>query len=494
MTTVSKSRYVAGLQCPKRLYLESNAPELAAERGAADAMLAEAGIAVGALARHRFPGGVRVDDGPSWGEAVAATARLVADPTVPAIYEGAFEHAGGRIRADVLVRVAPDAFELVEVKLGSRVRQRHETDLAFQLGVLTGAGVRVARALLLLLDRAYVHAGGAPDLMRLFTLVDLTDQARAATAEVAARLPGMLATLAADAVPGVPVGAQCLIPRRCPFHGHCHVDPPAYPVSELPRVTPEQLVELAARGVDDIRGLPLDLPGLTPLQRRAHEVVVGGTPFRDPAIAAALAAIVTPAHFVDFETFAPAVPVYPGTRPFEQVPFQWSDHVLAPDGAVAHREFLHDGEGDPRRAFAESLLAATEGAGSLVAYSSFESEVLRALAEELPDLGPALRARAGRIVDLLPIVREHCYHAELRGSFSIKAVLPAFVPGLGYGDLAIRDGLAASRAHAELVDPATPPARRAEVRAHLLAYCRRDTEAMLALYRALGDGRVGDAA
>jgi Domain of unknown function(DUF2779) len=494
MTTVSKSRYVAGLQCLKRLYLESHAPDLRDASGANDELLAQAGIEVGALARGRFPGGVHVDGEVAWEEAVAATARLLTDPAVPVIYEGAFEHAGGRIRADILVRVASDAFELVEVKLGSRVRQRHETDLAFQLGVLAGAGVRVVRAWLLLLDREYVHAGGPPDLTRLFMLVDLTEQARALTAEVAGRLPAMLATVAADAVPDVAVGAHCLIPRRCPFHGHCHVDPPAHPVSELPRVTPEQLMELAARGVDDIRRLPLDLPGLTPLQRRAHDVVLSGTPFRDPAIGAALAAIRLPAHFVDFETFAPAVPVYPGTRPFEQVPFQWSDHVLAADGTLTHREFLHDGAGDPRRAFAASLIAATENAGSLVAYSSFESDVLLALAEELPDLGPALRDREERIVDLLPIVRDHCYHPALHGSFSIKAVLPAFVPGLGYADLAIRDGLTASRAHAELVDPVTPADRRAELRAQLLAYCRRDTEAMVALYRVLGAGRVGDAA
>jgi hypothetical protein len=430
-----------------------------------------------------------VHDYASWEEALESTARLVADATVPAIYEGAFEHAGARARIDVLVRVAPAVFELVEVKSGSRVRQHHETDLAFQLGVLVGADVEIERVRLMLLDREYVHPGGAPDLTRLFTLVDLTEQARAAMSQVADRLPAMLATLAADRLPVVSVGPQCVLPYRCPFHGHCHVAGPDYPVSDLPRVQPEQLAELWARGIDDIRELPLDLPGLTPLQRRAHQAVVSGTPFRDPAVGTALAAIALPAHFVDFETFAPAIPIYPGTRPFEQVPFQWSDHVLNADGSLIHREFLHADAGDPRRAFAESLLVATAGGGSLVAYSSFESDVLLALAEELPDLAPALLDRERRIVDLLPIVRDHCYHPQLRGSFSIKTVLPAFVPGLGYGDLAIRDGLTASRAHAVLIDPTTSPERRAELRAQLSAYCGRDTEAMVALYRTLRDRR-----
>jgi hypothetical protein len=180
------------------------------------------------------------------------------------------------------------------------------------------------------------------------------------------------------------------------------------------------------------------------------------------------------------------VPVFPGTRPFEQVPFQWSNHVLAADGALTHREFLHDADADPRLAFAESLLAATADAAALVVYSSFEGDVLAALAEQLPHLAEALLDRRARIVDLLPIVRDHCAHPALRGSFSIKSVLPAFVPALGYDDLAIRDGLTASLSHAILVDPALDPGRRAELRAQLLAYCRRDTEAMVALYRVLG--------
>lgn len=489
MSSVSKSRFVAGLQCLKRLYLESTVPELRDPSGPRNEMLAEAGREIGAVARQRFPGGVLVNGRSTWEEALATTARLVADPSVPVIYEGAFEHAGARVRTDILLRVEPMAFDLIEVKSGSRVRRHHETDLAFQLGVLAAAGVEVTQAGLMLLNREYVHAGGAPDLAELFTLVDLTEQARAAMTEVATRLPPMLATVAADGPPAVAVGAHCEIPYRCPFHGHCHVMQPEHPITDLPRLKPEQIAELHARGVDDIRRLPLDLPWLTPLQRRAYEVVVSGTPFRDPAIDAALAAIALPAHFIDFETFAPAVPVYPGTRPFEQVPFQWSDHVLAADGRLVHHEFLHDAVGDPRRAFAVSLLAATEGAGSLVAYSGFESDVLLALAEELPDLAPELLDRERRIVDLLPIVRDHCYHSDLRGSFSIKAVLPAFVPGLGYDDLAIRDGLCASRAHAVLVDPTTSPERRAELRAQLLAYCARDTEAMVALYRVLGEPR-----
>jgi len=484
MIAISKHRYEAGLQCAKRLYLDCTAPELRAPDDAGREALARAGVEVGTIARRRFPGGVLVEE-TRFEPAVDATARLVADRAVPAIYEAAFEHAGARIRADVLRRVG-EAFEVIEVKAASRVRDRHEVELGFQLAVLEGAGLVVARTLLVLLDREYVHETGAPDLARLFQVVDLTEKARAALPAIRQNLGAMRGVVETPSMPAVAPGPQCLVPHRCPFFAHCHTGGPEHPLTDLPRLTPDQLGELTALGIDDIRAVPLDFPTLTPLQRRACVAVQTGAAVREPGLAERLHAIPLPAHFVDFETFAPAVPVYPGTRPFEQVPFQWSDHVLAADGGVVHHEFLHDDDSDPRHAFATSLLAVTADAASLVVYSAFEGDVLAALASELPDLRDALLDRRSRIVDLLPIVREHGYHPRLRGSFSIKAVLPAFVPTLGYGDLAIRDGLTASLSHATLVDRTIAPARRAELRGQLLAYCARDTEAMLALYRVLG--------
>ncbi|MEO8453270.1 MAG: DUF2779 domain-containing protein [Gemmatimonadota bacterium] len=486
MIAISKTRFAAGLQCLKRLHLEAYAPRLRTAEAAGRDALAQVGIEVGVLAQQRFPGGILVEREASWDEAVALTARLVGDGTVAAIYEAAFEHAGARVRVDVLLRVAPGTFELIEVKAGSRVREHHETDLAFQLAVLAGAGPAVSRARLMLLDRDYVHPGGSPDLGRLFRMVDLTEKAQKLVPEVLQRLATMPPVLAVAAPPAVANGPQCLVPSRCPYFAHCHDGGPEHPVTDLPRLKAEQLVELTALGVDDICGIPDDFAGLTPLQERARQAVRSAGAVREPAVVDLLAAIALPAHFVDFETFAPAVPVYPGTHPFEQVPFQWSDHILTADGTLTHREFLHDDDADPREAFARSFLAATEGAASLFVYSAFEGEVLLALAGQLLHLAAPLHERRKRIVDLLPLVREHCYHPALRGSFSIKTVLPAFVPELGYGDLVIRDGLTASRSHATLIDPTLDPERRRELRAQLLAYCGRDTEAMVALYRVLG--------
>jgi predicted RecB family nuclease len=156
------------------------------------------------------------------------------------------------------------------------------------------------------------------------------------------------------------------------------------------------------------------------------------------------------------------------------------------NGKLTHEEFLHEGLGDPREPFARSLLETLGTSGSIVVYSPFEATRIRELAEVLPLLSKDLQALlVGRIVDLLQLMRKHCYHPEFHGSFSLKSVLPALVPGLDYSDLEIRDGDQASTAYAEMVQQDTPTDRRRQLRESLLAYCKRDTEAMVRLFNTL---------
>jgi hypothetical protein len=187
---------------------------------------------------------------------------------------------------------------------------------------------------------------------------------------------------------------------------------------------------------------------------------------------------------MDFETFNPALPRYAGTRPYQVIPFQWSVHTLDAGDVLSHREFLHDGPGDPRPAFATALLQALGDSGAVVVYSGYEGSRLRDLAGAVPALATQLRAIAsGRLVDLLPLVREHCYDPGFHGSYSIKSVLPALSPDLNYDDLSISDGALAAVAYEEMVKPDTAPERRAEIRRNLLAYCERDTLAEVELFR-----------
>ncbi len=213
-----------------------------------------------------------------------------------------------------------------------------------------------------------------------------------------------------------------------------------------------------------------------------------GREFVSIELGEALAPLSPPATYLDFETFSPAIPVYAGTSPYERLPFQWSAHHDDGHQHVEHFEFLADGDRDPRRQFAETLLAMIDPLpGPIIVYSSFEASVLRKLASHLPDLSQRLLALKNRLQDLLPIVRSHVVASPFPGSFSIKAVAPALAPGFGYEDLLeVADGSDASSVFYQLASgKPLPDERRADCRRALLAYCAHDTLALLTMHRAL---------
>jgi hypothetical protein len=208
----------------------------------------------------------------------------------------------------------------------------------------------------------------------------------------------------------------------------------------------------------------------------------------EPGLGDALSTIVAPVAFLDFETIAPAIPVWAGCQPYGIIPVQMSCHVQGEDGRLVHHAFLADGPGDPRPAIAHAVLDACAGAGTVVAYgASFELRCLDHLAAAVPHVATELHQVRDRVVDLLAIVRDNVYHPGFGGSFSIKSVLPALVPGLGYDDLAIADGAVASARLESLLlgGDAMQEDDRQALRHNLLAYCGRDTLGMVKLWERL---------
>ncbi len=440
---------------------------------------------VGAMARNRYLGGTLIGEDLNWADAESATQAALRNRAIPAIFEGALSLDGLRIRADILGRTRDRRFDLIEVKSTLGVKPEHEWDVAIQYHVLRSAGVPLRWVRLMHLNRDYVYSGGDYDLKQLFRFRNLTRLVHKRRRKVVAALKEMRKMLVAEAPPPISIVPHCTTPYACPFYDHCHADEPEHPVEQLPRLRMHLREQLAAMGIIEIAQIPDDFQGLSTLQARVVEAVQTGTRFHDPAISRTLRKLKFPVHFLDFETFAPALPLYSGTRPYQIIPFQWSDHVLNADGAVTHREFLHDERSDPRRPFAKQLLDALGMTGSIVVYSSFEATRLRELGEDLKDLAAALARARKRIVDLLPLIRDHIYDPGFHGSFSLKSVLPALVPEHGYDDLEITDGGLASLAYAEMQIPETTKDRHTELRAALLAYCKRDTEAMVELFRLL---------
>lgn len=486
---LSKSRIAAGLQCHKRLYLECYAHDSREALDDSRRGLIEVGRQVGEVAREAFPGGVLIpSDAPHFDDAARATREAMGNREVRAIYEGAFVHDDIRIRVDVLVRNGDGRWDVVEVKSAKQVKDDYLQDVALQLHVVEGSGAPVGGASVLHLNADYVWPGGPYDHSLLFVRRDLTEEARR-------RLPGLLravesmrAPLRQLEPPEIAIGPHCTRPHRCPFHGTCHQTAAEHPIHTLPRMDQRLRRRLAALGIADIREIPDDFDGLSWLQTRVRDCLIRGGSYVDPKLRAELSAVRYPIHFLDFESCSTPLPIIPGTRPFEQTPFQWSDHVLHEDGRIEHHAYLHATRTDPRRPLATALVESLRGAGAVVVYSGFEARTIRALAASLPDLAQALHEVEGRIVDLHRHIFAHYYHPDLRGSFSIKDVLPVVVTGWGYGDLEIRDGSQASLAFAEITDPELPDAERERLRAGLLAYCKRDTEATMRLFQVLKEG------
>jgi hypothetical protein len=196
-----------------------------------------------------------------------------------------------------------------------------------------------------------------------------------------------------------------------------------------------------------------------------------------------------PRVWLDFETIAFAVPRWIGTRPYQQVPFQFSAHIETEQGLIEHREFLSLDGGDPRRGCAEALVAMIPALGTVIGYNaSFEKARIQELADAFPDLTGQLDAMADRVVDLLPVARAFWYHRDQRGSWSIKAVLPTIARELDYAGLDVKDGGSAQEAYVEAIAAGTSHERRKALEAALRAYCGRDTEAMMVLARRLCEG------
>jgi Domain of unknown function(DUF2779) len=483
---LTKSRYMAGLQCPRRLWLVVHDP-LPYEDPAPGSPL-DMGQVIGTKAHLLFPGGVPITEEP-WqhAQAAARTAALMDDARVPAIFEAAFEHDGIRIRVDVMERLGNGTWGLREVKSSSGLKDHYLDDIALQAHVLRGAGIAVSSIQLLHVNTAYVRGPDGICWPEFFTRLDVAAGVAERLVDLPGRLPAMRDCLALTEPPDVEPGSHCDSPYTCDFKDQCIAGKPDDWITYLPRLTAARATELKLLGIEAISAIPADFP-LTWKQTIIRNATASRQPYVSPDLIHLLGGYGPPACYLDFEAMMPPIPLYQGTRPYQTIPFQWSLHAETEDGALHHREFLAGGDSDPRRAFAETLIEALDAFdGPIVVYSAYEKTRLNDLVREFPDLGVLLRKIIARLADLLPIVRGAVYLPDFWFSNSIKSVAPALCPGFGYDDLeGVADGMAAAGAFLQFASGSIPGREEAEqLRVALLAYCHRDTMAMVEVHRAL---------
>lgn len=483
---LSKSKFIAGCQCLKRLYLQVHQPELASGPDKSAEAVIEQGREVGVLARQLFPGGVEVGS-MRLDQAIRATRELMANPEVPTIFEGVFEGDGVLVRVDALQRRKENHWRLVEVKSTSDLRDHHVEDVGIQSYVLSFSGVKLASVWLAHINRDYVLNGTTVDPRQFFLFRNLTDRVKNLRPELVIRLRSQMNVLAMPTPPEVPVGPHCVNPVVCEFFQHCNRPLPEDHIGYLPRLHASAAEQLEEMGVESIHEIPADFE-LSEFQRRVCTAMQTGQPWFSAELKTELESLRYPLYFMDFETVNPAIPRFSGMRPYDHLPFQWSVHVQRQPGSpTEHFDFLALDSGDPRAAFIASLCEALgEDNGSIVVYNEqFESTRLWELAGWLPAYTDRIRDIQRRLWDLLPVVRNHVYHPAFGGSFSLKAVLPALVPEMTYEGMDVPNGQAAGLAWESLISGKSTEAERQAKRKALLDYCGQDTLALVRLLEAL---------
>ncbi len=482
---LSKSLILKGLQCPKALWLAKNPPTFDFPPQPDLEAKFQLGTEVGILAQQLFPGGIEVPyEGLSFPAQLARTKQLI-DSGAQVIYEASFSFSAIFVKVDILVRDGA-AWQIHEVKMGTGVKPVNLDDVAVQHYVLNGCGLSVSKSFLVHIDNSYVRQG-AIEVDKLFAGEDISRKVAARQQSLPEIVAELRETMRENDEPDIDIGPHCTDPYQCDFIPYCRQHIPENSIFDL-RGAGINKFDYYQQGIIRLEDLPLDK--LNKAQRQQAEATLNRQDSTDTdKVKEFLATLWYPLCHLDFETFNTPIPKFDGTRPYQQVPFQYSVHVQQEAGAEPqHFEYLAPPGVDPRRELIEQLLAVIPAEACVLTYNqTFEKGVLRNLAEQFPDLAEAIKLRLANVRDLMvPFRRRDVYRWQMRGSYSIKEVLPALVPELSYAGLEIADGMAAMQAYHEMCALKSGD-ELDRLRQAMLEYCRLDTLAMVRILTELGD-------
>ena len=490
MAALSKSKLMAYRVCPKQLWLEVHRRDLR-DNSPGSKQRMETGHKVGSIAQALYDPkgkGELLKPFESGFEAAFARTTELLELSRP-IFEASFTSGGALAFADVLLPVRKGGkrgWRMIEVKSSASVKDYHQDDAAVQAYVARGSGVPLVSVSLAHIDSTWVYPGNG-DYQGLLVEHDLTDEAFGREDEVKSWISEAQKIVSKRKEPQRRTGKHCNAPYECGFLAYCQSQEPQaeYPVHWLPRVQSKALkTHIEDASVIDMREVPNKL--LNDLQQRVKKHTLSGRRYFDASNAALdLAMHKLPAYFLDFETIQFAIPIWRGTSPYQQIPFQFSLHRLGKTGKLTSKSFLDLSGIDPSHAFAHALIAACGTRGPVFVYNEgFEKARIGELAKRFPMFENQLLPINERIVDLLPTARSHFYHPKQQGSWSIKKVLPSIAPDLRYDKLdGVQDGGMAMEAFLEAINPATLPSRKDQIEKQLLQYCELDTYAMVRLWK-----------
>ncbi|MEA3553393.1 MAG: DUF2779 domain-containing protein, partial [Campylobacterota bacterium] len=483
--TLSKSQYIRDLQCHKSLWLYQNKPELRDIHDQTQESLFNSGSTVGDFAKQLFPNGTEIEYSKNFDSMIVKTQELI-ENGCEVIYEAAFKENGIFAMADILVKNG-DMWDIYEVKGSTAVKEYHLNDASIQWYALSNT-IELNRAYIVHINNQYVRDGEL-DKNQLFTIADVTDEVQNKQYQIPFNIEQMELMLRED-IPDVDIGVHCDDPNSCDFQGHCWKHIPYPSVFNLYWMNGTKKFEMYYKGMKTYEDIPNDFQ-LNATQQLQVNTYRSKEPYIDKTIIKDfLDTIGYPINFFDFETFQNTIPRFNDQRPYMQMPFQYSLHILHEDGTIEHKEFLGDENSDPRDALITQMLNDITPTGSIVAYNqSFEISRIKELANYNTDKKDKLLALNERFIDLIvPFRGRGYYHPDFNGSFSIKSVLPAMFPNndeLDYKKLgSIQNGGDAMDTFANL-HLIKDKLKRDDIRKDLLAYCHLDTLAMVRIWEKL---------
>ena len=501
---ISKSKYTSFVTCPKQFWLICHKPELAAETDAGLALRFEQGHEAGEMAHKLFDDIVdtttRTADGSlDIGVMCETTKRLISE-NCPAIAEAAFGAQGVYCTVDILKNNGDGTWDIYEVKSSTSCKNIYLCDIAFQRFVLTECGIKVRGCNLIYINNRYVRSG-AIEPNELFVIEDVSGLLFGFGKDIPANLAQAQEIYASNQEPQKDINENCNSPYACAFYKYCSKHLPEKNVFDLYKLSKKKQFEYYRNGIiafEDIRKTGIRL---NEKQQRQLDFALGELPlYVDKLnINKFLRKMVYPLYFLDFETYSTVLPLYDETKPYQQIPFQYSLHILKNDSddKLEHKEFLADENRNEWRTLAEQLVRdIPQDGGSIICYNdSFEKSRIKEMANVFPDLAQPLLAINARMVDLLEVFQGGLmYNKEMGGSFSIKSVLPALCPNnpdLDYkANEDVQNGMAATQAFLTL--KTKTQAERERIRKNLLKYCGLDTLAMVVIYRELCEQRAGE--
>ena len=481
---LSKSKYCKGIQCKKILWLDKYKPDEKVDTARKSVL--ENGSRVGILAKGLFGKYEDIPYSEDLSLMIQRTNELLKNkPNI--ITEASFEYNHNFCSVDILKNDI-DGVEIYEVKSSSDISQIYYDDVFYQYYVLTNLGLNVKKASIVYINRDYIRYGDL-DIHKLFNIEDVTDLAKSNLPNIKNNIDDInnfINKYNKDNEPEVPLSISCFEPYLCSYWQYCTKalpKPNVFDIAKMKTINKLKYYNLGLIRFDDFKNTDINPKYLEQINFELENLE---PKINKEAIKNLMDSLKYPLYFIDYETFQLAVPEYEGTKPYQQLPFQYSLHIIRDEDAktIEHKEFLAQiDDKDFLRHFAQSMIKDIPDNGSVIIYNnSFEPSRNRELARMFPDLADELNRINSQIVDfLVPFRRRDYYMKEFEGSYSIKKVLPALYPDdseLDYHSLpVVHNGEEASDTFLSLKGKSKE--EQETLRNGLLVYCKLDTLAMV---------------